>query len=64
MGSVDGALRMGEGARGLAVAAFAVWGTRDSGGSAIDEAAAHDVSPIPESSMVSIGSEVPVSAPR
>lgn len=56
--TADGVLGTGEEARGLTVAASAIWDTRGSGGRAIDKAVAHGVSPVTESSMIWVGGPV------
>lgn len=45
--TVDRVLELGEGARGLALAAFVIYGTRGSDGSAVDNAAVHHAFSVP-----------------
>lgn len=57
IGAVGGVIGAGKKESGLTVAAS---GTRRSGGRAADKDAAYGVSPLLESSIISIGSRVPV----
>lgn len=61
MGTVHGVLSTGEAARGRTVAASPILGTGGNDGHAVDTAATDGVSPLPESTTVSIGDEMLVS---